>query len=54
MAHTCIGCAEDDEVELEVHVCKNCHETYCVHFMKAIGKDALCWVCGSEKKKKEG
>ena len=45
-------CSIEPEAELEVHRCKECGDTYCVHNMKSVGKDAKCWVCGSEKKEK--
>lgn len=51
MTYLCPECTEQGELAAEVHGCWKCGETYCPHFMKETGKDALCWVCGSEKVK---
>ena len=51
MIHYCPQCADLDQVvEAETHLCERCKDTYCAHFMKAVGP-GICWVCGSEKRK---
>lgn len=56
MTHFCVQCMDEDPtgVSLEVYRCKTCGDTFCWHFMKTTRGDSICYVCGSEKKKKEG
>lgn len=47
----CPQCMDlESEIEVEAYSCRKCGNTFCAHFMKRIGQDAVCWVCGSEKK----
>ncbi len=51
MLHTCPECRDDDNPE--THLCQQCGDTYCVHFMRMADHKSICWVCGSDKNKED-
>ena len=64
MNHYCPQCEDEAQRNgggayydcLETYGCSLCKDGYCAHFMKVVGPQGIptiCWVCGSEKNKKE-
>ena len=56
MTHHCPECEDEAQANgkawyncLETYNCERCLDTFCVHFMRDISPERVCWVCGSEK-----
>lgn len=55
MIHHCPQCEDEARANkghyeyLETYNCDRCLDGYCVHFMKHISPERVCWICGSEK-----
>lgn len=57
MNHYCPQCEDEARANggglayscLEDYSCSRCRDGFCTHFMKSIGPDYICWICGSEK-----
>lgn len=57
MCHFCPECEDESRANgggsyydcMETYNCSRCLDTYCVHFMKTISPERVCWICGSEK-----